>query len=110
LQGIWHNSNTSLDNLILHSETIKLKNAALLSFDTADTADKIIHGLRLVFSSWSSFKDGIYGLIILLLLVLGILLFLAIMLKFAFDNINMLVARIQHGLKQKMKPQTEILI
>ena len=50
LQGIWHNSNTSLDVLTLHSETMDLKNDALLSF-VADTADKIIHGLRSVFPS-----------------------------------------------------------
>jgi Na+/glutamate symporter len=31
LQGIWHNSNTSLDILTLHTEIMNLKNAALLS-------------------------------------------------------------------------------
>jgi hypothetical protein len=41
------------------------------------------------------------------LLVLRILLFLYIMLKLAFNNINMLVAKI-HGLKLKMNPQTEL--
>ena len=51
LQGIWHNSNTSLDVLTLHTKIINLKNAALLSFDAADIADKIIHGLRSVFPS-----------------------------------------------------------
>ena len=61
-QDIWHNSNTSLDVLTLHSETTNLKNAALLSFDTADIADKIIHSLRSVFPSWSSFKNGIIWL------------------------------------------------
>ena len=60
---------------------MNLKNAALLSFDAADIADKIIHGLRSVFPSWSSFKNGIYSLIMLALLVLGILLFLPIVLK-----------------------------
>ena len=109
LQCTWYNSNTSLGVLTLHSESMNLKNAALLSFDTADTADKIIHGLRLVFSSWSSFKDGIYGLIILLLLVLGILLFLSSLIKLAFNNINMLAAK-EHGLKLKMNPKTELLI
>jgi hypothetical protein len=53
LQGIWHNSNTSLDILSLYIEIINLKNAApaLLSFDAADTADEIIHGLRSLFPS-----------------------------------------------------------
>ena len=88
---------------------MNLKNAALLSFDAADTADKIIHGLRSVFPSWSSFKNGIYGLIMLALLVLGILLFLPIVLKLAFNNINMLVVQV-HGLKLRMNPQTELLI
>ena len=69
------NFNTSLDVLTLHTEIINLKNAAVLSFDAADNADKIIHGLRSVFPSWSSFKNGLYSLIILALLVLGILLF-----------------------------------
>ena len=44
LQGIWHNSNTSLDILTLCNKIMNLKN-------TADTADKIICGLRLVFPS-----------------------------------------------------------
>ena len=112
LQGIWHNSNTFLNILTSHSEIMNLKNAALLSFDAADTADKIIHGLRSVFLSWSSFKNGIYSLIMLALLVLGILLFLPIMLKFAFNNINMLGTKV-YGLKQKKKkwnPRTELLI
>jgi hypothetical protein len=51
-----------------------LKNAALLSFDAANIADKIIHGLRSMF--WSSFKAGIDSLVMLALLILGILLFL----------------------------------
>jgi hypothetical protein len=63
LQGIWHNSNTSLDILALN-----LKNSTPLSFDAVDIVDKIIHGgdgkiihgLRSVFSSWSSFKIGLY--------------------------------------------------
>ena len=87
----------------MHSESMNLKNAALLSFDDADIADKIIHGLRSVFPSWSSFKNGIYSLIMLALLVLGILLFLPIVIKLAFNNINMLVAKV-HGLKLKMNP------
>ena len=82
-----------------------MKNVAPLSFDAAD---KIIHGLRSVFPCWSSFKNGIYGLIMLALLVLGILLFLPIVLKLVFNNINMLAARV-HGLKLKMDPQTELL-
>ena len=86
---------------------MNLKNAALLSFDAADIADKIIHGLRLVFPSWSSFKNGIYGLIMIVLLVLGILLFLTIVIKLAFNNFNMLVAKI-HGLKLKMDPHLVI--
>ena len=88
---------------------MNLKNAALLSFDAADIADKIIHGLRSVFPSWSSFKNGIYGLIMLALLVLGILLFLPIVIKLAFNNINMLAAKI-HGSKLKMDPQRVINI
>jgi hypothetical protein len=43
------------------------------------------------------------------LLVLGIPLFLDILLKFAFNNINMLIAKV-HDLKLKMNPQTELLI
>jgi hypothetical protein len=45
----------------------------------------------------------------LALLILGILLFLSISIKLAFNNISMLVAKI-HGLKLKMNPQTEPLI
>ena len=45
----------------------------------------------------------------LVFLVLGILLFLPIVIKLAFNNINMLAAKI-HGLKLKMNPQTELLI
>ena len=71
---------------------MNLKNAAPLRFDPQDIVDKIIHGLRSIFPSWSSFKNGIYGLIMLALLVLGILLFLPIVIKLAFNNINMLVA------------------
>ena len=108
MQGIWHNSNTSLDVLTLHTEIMNLKNAAPLNFDTADIDGRSIHGLKSVFPSWSSFKNGIYSLIMLALLVLGILLFLPIVLKLAFNNINMLVAKI-HGLKLKMNPQTELL-
>ena len=77
LQGIWHNSNTSLDVLTLHTKNTNLKNAAPLSFDAVDIADKIINGLRPVFLSWSSFKNSLYSLIILAFLVLGILLFLS---------------------------------
>jgi hypothetical protein len=94
-----------MDILILNTEIMNLKNAALLSFDATDTADKIIHDLRSVFPSWSSFKHGIYGLIIL---VLGMILFLPLVLKLAFNNINMLVAQ-PHGLKLRMNPQTEVL-
>jgi hypothetical protein len=109
LQGVWHNSNTSLDVLALHTEIMNLKNAALLSFDTADIAGRITHGLKSVFPSWSSFKNDIYSLIMLALLVLGILLFLPTMLKLAFNNINMLAAKV-HGLKLKTNSQTELLI
>jgi hypothetical protein len=47
----------------------------------------------------------------LALLVLGILLFLPIVIKLAFNNINMLVAKI-HDLKLKMDPppQSQLLI
>lgn len=34
LQGIWHNSNTSLD-ITLHNKIMNLKNAVVLSFDAA---------------------------------------------------------------------------
>jgi hypothetical protein len=44
----------------LHNEIMNLKNTALLSFDAKHTADKIIHDLRSVFLSWSSFKNGLY--------------------------------------------------
>jgi hypothetical protein len=54
-------------------------------------------------------KRIMYSLIMLALLVLGILLFLPIILKLAFNNINMLVAKV-HGLKLRMSPQTELLI
>ena len=108
LLGIWHSSNTSLDVLTLHTKIMNLKNTAPLNIDVADI-DKITHGLRSVFPSWSSFKNGIYSLIMLALLVLGILLFLPIVLKLAFYNINMLVVQV-HGLKLRMNPQTELLI
>ena len=108
LAGVWHNSNTSLDVLTLCNEIMNLRNAAPWSFDAEDTADKIIHGLWSVFLSWSSFKNGSYSLIMLALLVLGILLFLPIVLKLVFNNINTLAARV-HGLKLKMDPQTELL-
>ena len=93
----------------MNSEIMNLRNAALLRFDATDIAGRIIHGLRSVFPSWSSFKNDICSLIMLALLVLGILLFLPIMLKLAFNNINMLVAKV-HGLKLRMSPQTELLI
>jgi hypothetical protein len=82
---------------------MNLKNAAPLSFDTADIAGRMIYSLKSVFPSWSSFKNGIYGLIILALVVLGILLFLPIVLKLAFNNINMLAPQV-HGLKLRMNP------
>lgn len=88
---------------------MNLKNAAPQSFDAADIADKIIHSLRSVFPSWSNFKYGIYSLVMLALLVLRIVLFLPIMIRLAFNNSNMLAAKI-HGLKLKMDPQTESLI
>ena len=93
----------------MHSEIMNLRNASLLSFDAADIADKIINSLKSVFPSWSSFKNDICSLIMLALLVLGILLFLPIMLKLAFNNINMLAIKV-HDLKLKMDPQTELLI
>jgi uncharacterized protein involved in cysteine biosynthesis len=73
-----YNFNTSMDIVTLNSEIMNLKNAVLLSFDAADTDDKSIHGLRSVFPSWSSFKNAIYSLIMLALLVLEILIFLPI--------------------------------
>jgi hypothetical protein len=102
LQGIWHNSNTSLDVLTLHTKIMNLKNTAPLNIDVADI-DKITHGLRSVFPSWSSFTNGMYSLIILALLVLLILLFLPTVIKFVFNNIDMLAAKV-HGLKLKMNP------
>ena len=93
----------------MHNESMNLNNAALLSFNAADIANKINHGLRSVFPSWSSFKNGLYILIILVLFVLRILLFLTILIKLAFNNINVLAAKI-HGLKLKMDPHTESLI
>ena len=83
LQGIWHDSNTSLDVLDLHTEIMNLKNAAPLRFDAADV-DRII-------------------------LVLGILLFQPIVLKLPFNSISMLAAQV-HGLKLRMNPQRELLI
>ena len=59
-----------LDILTLHSKIMNLRNAAPLSFDAVDITDKIIHGLRSVFPSWSSFQNGIYSMIVLALLVL----------------------------------------
>jgi hypothetical protein len=49
---------------------MNLRNAAPFkdSFDPVDLADKIIHGLRSVFPSLSSFQSGIYGLLMLTLL------------------------------------------
>ena len=76
---------------------MNLKNAAPLCFDDADTADKIIHGLRSVFPSWSSFKNGLYSFTMLALLVLEIVLFLPILIKLAFNN-TILAAKI-YGLK-----------
>lgn len=70
LKGIWPNSHASMDVLTSHAEIMSLKNAALLSFGAVDTADKIIHDLRSVFPSWSSFKNNIYSLIMLAFLVL----------------------------------------
>ena len=93
----------------MHTEIMNLKNAAPLGFNARDIADKIIHGLRSVFPSWSSFKNGLYSLIMLALLVLGILLFLPILIKLAFNDINRLVPKI-HGLKLKMDPQTKPFI
>jgi hypothetical protein len=60
-----YNSNTSLDVLTVHNEIMNLKNPHLPSIDAADIANKIIHGLSSVLPSWSSFKDSIYGLIML---------------------------------------------
>ena len=93
----------------MNSEIMNLKNYAPLSFNAADVADRIIHGLKSVFPSRSSFKNDIYGLIMLAILVLGKLLFLPIVLKLAIYNISMLVVQV-HGLKLRMKPQTELLI
>ena len=86
---------------------MNLKTAVLLRFAVADIAGTVIHGLKAVFLSWSSFKNGIYDLIMLALLLLGILLFLPIMLKFAFNNINMLASKI-HGFCIKMISQREL--
>lgn len=91
----------------MHTEIINLKNATALSF--ADIVDKNICDLKSVFPSWSSFKNGIYILIMLAFLVWGILLFLPIVIKIAFNNINMLATNI-HGLKLKNGPHTELLI
>ena len=52
---------------------MNLNIAVPLSFNAADVADRIIHGLKSVFPSRSSFKNDIYGLIMLALLVLGTL-------------------------------------
>ena len=78
---------------------MNLKNTDLLSFDAVDT----------VFLSWSSFKNGLYSLIILALLVLEILLFLPIVIKFAFNNFSMLAAKI-HGLRLEIDAQAEPLV
>jgi hypothetical protein len=86
-----------------------LKNAVPLIFDTVDIAAKIIHVLGSVFLSWSGFKSGIYSLIMLAFLVLGILLFLSILIELPVNNINMLMAKI-HGLKLKMDSQIEPLV
>jgi hypothetical protein len=65
----------------LHTEIINLNIVAPLSFDAVDIADKIIHDLRSGFPSWSYLKNGLYSLLMLALLVLGILLFLPIAIK-----------------------------
>lgn len=88
---------------------MKLKNIVLLSFNAVVIADKIINDLRSLFPSWSSFKNGLYSLIMLTLLVLAMLLFLPVVIKLTFNNINMLAAKI-HGLKLKTDPQKESLI
>ena len=81
LQGIWHNSNTSLDILTLHTKITILTNVIPRCVDAADMSNKIIHGLRSVFPSWSSFNNGSCSLIIVALLVLGVLLFLLILIN-----------------------------
>ena len=63
----------------------------------------LIHDLR------SNFKSGLYSLIMLALLGLGIVSFRSIVIELAFNNINILVAKV-HDLKLKMNPQTELLI
>ena len=103
------NSETSLDVLAMHTEIMNLKHASPLSLDAAAIADKTVHSLRSVFRFWSSFKNGIYVLIMLALLVLGILLFLPILLKLVFNNINLLAAKV-NGLKLRMNPQAQSLI
>ena len=92
LQCIWHNSNTSLHVLTSHSDTMNFKIADLLSLDASVIADKIIYVMKSVFPSWLSFKNGIYSLIMLALLVLETLLFPPLVLKLVFNNINMLMA------------------
>lgn len=84
-------------------------NAASLSFNALDTADRIICGLRSEIASWLSVRNGKHSFIVLARLVLGILLFPPILIKLAFNNINMLVAG-GHGLKLRIGPQTEALI
>jgi hypothetical protein len=39
---------------------MNLKDISLLSFDAVDITDKLIHGMKSVFQSWPTFKDGIY--------------------------------------------------
>lgn len=64
LNGIWHNTNTSLDLRLLHQEIRNMANAPPLDVDIAKQAKSFIDSLRASFPSMTQWSQQILGLVI----------------------------------------------
>lgn len=63
LNGIWHDTNTSLDIQLLHREIRDLLNAPPLDFDLAKQAQSFFNSLRTAFPSMTQWGQQLIGLV-----------------------------------------------
>lgn len=63
LNGIWHDTNTSLDIQLLHREIRDLLNAPPLDLDLAKQAQSFFNSLRAAFPSMTQWGQQLIGLV-----------------------------------------------
>lgn len=90
LNGIWHNTNTSLDLRLLHQEIQNMANAPPLDIDIAKQAKAFVDSLQVSFPSIAQWGHQIIALTLLALICCGIILLLCCCLRMGASQISQL--------------------